>query len=136
MNSPAGERSRTRADSGLVKRPVLIVEDERSIALVVAEVVTDAGHLPMVARHGREAITLAWDHWPALLITDLMLPHLDGAALIAALRAEATAERIMPPVILMTAGGQRYARAAGADAILLKPFDLAELETLLRRFLA
>jgi DNA-binding response OmpR family regulator len=134
MSTPFGERAHDPADPERARRPVLIVEDERSIALVVAEVVADAGHVPIVARHGREALILARDHWPDLLITDLMLPHLDGGGLIAALRAEA-AERTMPPIILMTAVGRRHARAAGADAILHKPFDLSELEALLRRFL-
>jgi DNA-binding response OmpR family regulator len=118
----------------MTKRPVLIVEDERSIAVVVAEVVADAGHSPTVARHGRDALDLARKQWPALVITDLMLPHLDGAGLIAALRAEATG-RAMPPVILMTAAGMHYARTAGADAILHKPFDLSELDALLHTFL-
>lgn len=135
MNNLSNEQIGKRAEAEPAKRPVLIVEDERSIALVVSEVVAEAGHLPIVARHGREGLSLARDHWPVLLITDLMLPHLDGTALIAALRAEATAERIMPPVILMTAVGHRYAGAAGADVVLHKPFDLAELEALLHRFL-
>lgn len=63
-----------------------------------------------------------------------MLPYLDGAGLIAELRA-AAAGRPMPPVILMTAAGMHYARTAGADAILHKPFDLTELDALLQQFL-
>ncbi|MGH2346730.1 MAG: response regulator transcription factor, partial [Chloroflexota bacterium] len=78
-------------------RPVLIVEDEHPIALVVAEVVADAGHLAYIAHHGLDALELAREHWPALVITDLMLPHLDGEGLIAALRAEAGPDRRMPP---------------------------------------
>ncbi|HVA89663.1 MAG TPA: response regulator [Chloroflexota bacterium] len=135
MNSAGDTRSRDPAEDGMPPRLVLIVEDERSIASVVAEVVADAGHLPSVARHGRDALKLALEQWPALVITDLMVPHLDGAGLIAALRAEVTEERGMPPVILMTAAGMHYASAAGADAILHKPFDLSELEALLSRFL-
>jgi CheY-like chemotaxis protein len=73
---------------------------------------------------------------PALLITDLMMPHLSGAELIAALRSDAVASGRNPvPVILMTAAGPAQARAAGADAVLRKPFELRELDALLRRFL-
>ena len=63
---------------------------------------------------------------PALLITDLMMPHLDGSELIAA---------PVPPTILMTAADMARAREAGADAVLRKPFHLADLAALLRRFL-
>jgi len=115
---------------------VLIAEDERSIASLVAEVVAQAGYTPLVATNGRQALALAREQWPALVITDLMMPYLDGAALTTALRAEAaTRGDAAPPIVLMTAAGPQYARAAGADAVLRKPFNLAELEALLLRFL-
>ena len=90
----------------------------------------------MVALHGRQALELARTRKPALLITDLMIPHLDGAAVIAAVRASAAvAGEPAPPIILITATNMVRARAAGADVILRKPFYLADLEALLRRFL-
>lgn len=115
---------------------VLIVEDEEPLAEAVTFAVQHAGYRPLVALHGRAALDLARARRPALLITDLMLPYLDGAAVIAALRAEAAAAGEMPPpIILMTASSLAQARAAGADVILRKPFHLADLEALLRRFL-
>ena len=105
---------------------VLIAEDEEPVAETVAYVVEDAGYTPLVATHGQQA----------LLVTDLMLPYLSGADLIAALRAEAaTCGQIPPPTILITAASLSQARAAGADVVLRKPFHLAELEALLHRFL-
>jgi CheY-like chemotaxis protein len=115
---------------------VLIVEDERSVAAIVAEVVADLGYTPLVAGQGRRALELASERWPALVITDLMMPRMGGAALIAALRAEAEASgRSTPPILLLTAAGLYYARAAGADAILSKPFDLTDLEAAILRLL-
>ena len=115
---------------------VLIAEDEEPIAEVVATVVEDAGYTPRLAAHGREALELARAEQPALLITDLMMPYLNGAELIAALRSDAAAGGQAPlPVILMTAAGPAQARAAGADAVLRKPFELLELDALIRRFL-
>jgi len=115
---------------------VLIAEDERSIAALVAEIVAEAGYLPLVATHGCQALDLARERWPALVITDLMMPHLDGAGLIAALRTEAAARgSAAPPIVLMTAASLRFARAAEADVILRKPFNIVELEALLRLFL-
>ena len=67
---------------------VLIAEDERAIADVVAAVVTEAGFAPVVAAHGRRALELAREHWPALLITDLVMPHLNGVDLTRRIREE------------------------------------------------
>ena len=115
---------------------VLIAEDERPIAAILRAVVADAGYEPAVATHGRQALELARERWPALVITDLMMPYLGGDELIAALRTEAEARgRAAPPVILMTAAGLHRAHLAGADAVLRKPFDLDDLETVLRRLL-
>lgn len=78
-------------------------------------------------------------------------PHLDGAELIAALHATAAASgrsvpppvlitaaasgRSVPPTVLITAANLTFVRAAGADAILRKPFDLRDLRALIHRFL-
>ena len=111
---------------------ILIAEDEPPIAALVAEVVRDVGATPLLASDGRQALALAQAQRPALLVTDLMMPHLSGAELIAALQAEGPRPI---PAILMTAAGVLAARGAGADAVLPKPFDLDALEALLRRFL-
>lgn len=115
---------------------VLVVEDEEPIAEALALLVLDAGYTPLIASHGRQALELARKRLPALVITDLMMPYLDGAGLITALRADAAnAERQAPPIILMTAAGLQRVREVGADAVLSKPFDLDEVEALLARFL-
>jgi DNA-binding response OmpR family regulator len=116
---------------------VLIAEDEEPLAETVAFAVREAGYTPLVALHGRQALELARDRRPALLILDLMLPYVDGAAIVAALRTDAQrAGTAMPPIILMTGASPVQTRAAGSDVILRKPFHLADLERLLRRFLA
>jgi DNA-binding response OmpR family regulator len=115
---------------------VLIVDDEAQIADTLAFIVEDAGYTALVASHGAAALELARQRPPALVITDLMMPHLNGARLIAELRADAGVGGQAPPaIVLMTAAGTRQARESGADAILLKPFDLLEVEALLLRFL-
>ena len=115
---------------------VLIAEDEEPIAETIAYVVEEAGYTPRVAYHGQQALEMARAEWPALLITDLMMPHLNGAGLIAALRADAARSgAAVPPIILLTAASLTQARAAGADVVMRKPFALAELEDLLHRLL-
>jgi DNA-binding response OmpR family regulator len=113
---------------------VLIAEDEEPIAEALAYVVQDAGYRAVVAVDGKAALELAHAHRPDLIITDLMMPLMGGEEFIRALRE--TWQGTPPPVVLMTAAGPRYAEAAGSDALLLKPFELKEVEELLCRFLA
>ncbi|HWE62995.1 MAG TPA: response regulator [Chloroflexota bacterium] len=110
----------------------MIAEDDQPIATVIAALVEDMGHTPLVARNGGQALAMAREQQPALLITDLMMPVLDGAGLIAALRAE-HADGV--PVILLTAAPRAQAQAAGADVVLPKPFDLIALEELISEIL-
>ena len=69
-------------------------------------------------------------------MTDLMMPYITGAELIVALRSDAQASGTSgPPIILITAASYQYARDLGADAVVQKPFDLEEIESLLHRYL-
>lgn len=126
-----------------VKRPppdsrvVLIAEDEEPIAEALIFVVEDAGYIPLVATNGKEALELARNRRPALVITDLMMPYLDGTQLIRAIHDDAQRNgHTAPPIILMTAAGMRRAQDSGADAVLRKPFNIDELEILIRQMLA
>ncbi len=118
------------------RRVVLIVDDEAPLAEALAMVVEDAGYEALVASQGQQGLALARQYRPALVITDMMMPHLDGAGLIAALQDDAARDsHAAPPVILLTAGGIRLAEQAGATLVLRKPFDIGEIERLLHRFL-
>jgi two-component system, sensor histidine kinase and response regulator len=143
-NGPQDDPNAPRADqaqaggAGSSQDPalVLIVEDEEPIADAIAYLVEDHGYIPLRASNGREALELARARRPRLIITDLMMPVMDGAQLIAALRDEAASDGASAtPVILTTAGGFHRAEEAGADAILRKPFDITDVEDLLDRFL-
>jgi DNA-binding response OmpR family regulator len=111
---------------------VLIAENDDLVADLLASVVELSGAVPLVAANGRQALELARTRRPALLITGSIMPELDGAGLIAALRAEIGAAL---PTILVTASPSYEAQAVGADAVLRKPFHIASLEAQLARFL-
>lgn len=116
---------------------VLIVEDEQPIAEALSFMVQDAGYATVIASHGQQGLEIARARQPVLIFTDLMMPRMDGTALIAALHADAANDGAKPvPIILMTAAGFEHAQKAGADAILPKPFDISEVERLLHRFLS
>jgi CheY-like chemotaxis protein len=115
---------------------ILVVEDERPIADVLAGLLADLGYTPMVANHGRHALELARERPPSLVLTDLMMPYLGGAGLAAELRADAAANgRQAPPIILITAAGAAAAATVGADAVLRKPFELDDVEAWVKRLL-
>jgi CheY-like chemotaxis protein len=115
---------------------VLIAEDEEPIALALADLIEEIGYQTLIAQNGRRALELAWEYHPALIITDLMMPYLTEREVIAALRAqEDRSGQYAPPIILMSAAGRAHTYNTGADAVLLKPFDLDEVEGLLYRFL-
>lgn len=139
QHSPGGELNtapeKVPAHASTVPQ-VLIAEDEEPIAAALVLIVEDAGYTPLVAVHGREALEMQQARRPALVITDLMMPYLDGTELIAAIRADAEQHAYKrPPIVLMTAAGLRRAQEAGADALLRKPFNIEDVEAVLRRFL-
>ncbi len=134
--SRAVGESPTMQQSG---RPtVLVVDDEPTIAEIVARYLERAGYRAHVAFDGPEAIEKAAQERPDLVVLDLMLPHMDGLEVMRRLR-ESEHDRIA--VILLTAKGDESDRIIGlrlgADDYVVKPFSPAELtarvEAVLRR---
>jgi two-component system, OmpR family, response regulator ResD len=118
---------------------VLVVDDEPTIAEVVARYLERAGYRTRVAADGVEAIAAATDQRPDLVVLDLMLPGLDGLEVMRRLREQ---DRDRIAVILLTAKGEESDRVVGlrlgADDYVVKPFSPAELvarvDAVLRRF--
>lgn len=132
-SSPASSSSST---GGPEPPLVLIADDEEPIAEALSWIVEDLGYATVTASNGREALELARSRRPALLITDWMMPFLDGPGLIRALRQQAAQDGQTPiPMILLSAASKRKPAGTEADAFLTKPFNLEDLEALLHRFL-
>ena len=126
-----------REEEDQSQRLVLIVEDEDPIALALAFIVEDSGYIARIAGHGKQALEIMQTDHPALIITDLMMPQMNGADLIAAIQADARRSgQTAPPIVLMSAAGKQFMAQAQADAMLPKPFDLSDVEAILTRFLA
>jgi AmiR/NasT family two-component response regulator len=109
------------------RRRVLIAEDEALIRLDLAEMLAEAGYdVVAQAGDGEEAVELAREHQPDLVIMDVKMPRLDGIAAASIVAAERIA-----PVVMLTAFSQRElverARDAGAMAYLVKPFTITDL---------
>jgi CheY-like chemotaxis protein len=117
---------------------VLVAEDDPHALSGYLEFLTRSGFVASGSRSGTDAYELAMETVPDILVTDIMMPGLDGFALAAALRAKPRTRHV--PIVGMTghwtAAMQNDAQRAGFAAMLLKPclpaHLLAEVERVLR----
>ncbi|MFD0481174.1 ANTAR domain-containing response regulator [Kineococcus sp. GCM10028916] len=116
----------TPAPSATTRR-VVVAEDEAIIRLDIVEMLTEAGYdVVGQAGDGEQAVALAEEHKPDLVVMDIKMPILDGIS-----AAERIAKARIAPVVLLTAFSQaelvERARDAGAMAYVVKPFTSADL---------
>lgn len=114
-------------DAAPPPRRVLIAEDEALIRMDLAEMLREEGYdIVGEAGDGQEAVELAEQHKPDLVIMDVKMPRRDGIDA----AAEIASKRIAP-IVVLTAFSQRdlveRARDAGAMAYLVKPFTASDL---------
>jgi DNA-binding response OmpR family regulator len=118
---------------------VLVVEDEPTIADVVARYLRRAGYETDVVGDGAAALAVVGSRRPDLIVLDVMLPGVNGLEVMRRLRADEGTSRVA--ILLLTARGEEADRVAGlqlgADDYVVKPFSPAELiarvEAVLRR---
>lgn len=116
-------------------RTILIVDDEWAIADWLEVLLSEHGFNVLTAANGQEALDLLVRETPHLVLTDFMMPFLDGAGLIAAMRDNPKLKDI--PVIVMTSmlEDALRERARGYRAYLRKPFREADLMRAIRSIL-
>jgi DNA-binding NtrC family response regulator len=108
---------------------ILVVDDEEDMLETIAYNLERAGHEVIRASSGAAALERLAEHTPDLIISDVMMPGMDGLAFCAAVRNRSASA--LTPFLFVTAKGQpgdKYAGLrAGADDYVTKPFDLADL---------
>jgi DNA-binding response OmpR family regulator len=114
---------------------ILAVDDDPSIAALIAEVLTDEGYTVRLAYDASGALAAIAAQVPNLVLADLLLPRMSGLELLRMVRAQGHADL---PIILMTAATDRAAdlTTPGAAAWLAKPFDIDELLACVERFVS
>lgn len=116
---------------------VLIADDEHHIRLVVAQRLREAGFKVVEARDGEEALDLALNNPPDLVITDFQMPLLSGVELCMALRARKATAHI--PAIMLTARGHAVKpdnlSQTNIKEVVSKPFSARELLVRVQRVL-
>ncbi len=115
---------------------ILVAEDERINQLYMSHLLTGAGHEPVIAGDGREAIDKLAAQPCDIVIMDLQMPGIDGVEATRRIRAGEAGEDLADiPIIALTAyasnDDQRKQAAVGIDRSLTKPVNEQELFTLL-----
>ena len=117
------------------KRPanctVMVVDDEPDIRHLLRITLELAGYGVVEAAHGEAALEQVRRSPPQIVLTDQMMPRMNGRELIERLRAEETTKAI--PIVMLSGTRAAQAGADAADAVLGKPFDPSELIVLVDR---
>jgi DNA-binding response OmpR family regulator len=116
--------------------PILIVEDDKKTASLVAVYLEREGYDTVIAHDGRQALELAQRHHPIFVILDLMLPLIDGWEVCRQLRQSSDV-----PILILSAREEEIDRVSGltlgADDYVVKPFSprelVARVKAILRR---
>lgn len=115
-------------------RTILVVEDEENLLFTLAHNLKREGYRVLTAARGDDALRIARDDTPDLVVLDIMLPGVDGLQVCRLLRKE-----LDVPIILLTALGGERDRVAGldigADDYVAKPFGMRELSARIRALL-
>jgi len=119
-------------------KKVLIVDDDGKNLKLLRMLVENAGYETIEAENGEEAVRLAREHIPALILMDNRMPVMDGITAIKIIKAEPTTARI--PIIATTASAmegdrERIIREAGCDDYVTKPIDGKAFMNVVKKYL-
>ena len=117
---------------------VLVIEDEAPIRANLLRFLVLEGYRVLEAENGRVGLEMARTGMPDLILCDVMMPEMDGFAVLDAIMADPNIRHI--PFIFLTASAEKEALVAGLELgardYVTKPFQISELAALLRRHLA
>jgi DNA-binding response OmpR family regulator len=138
-NDPQRPLQAATVTSGRKARTVLVVDDERDLAELISFNLQRNGYDVICAFSGTEALAMAKERLPDLIVLDIMLPGIDGTEVTRQLKADTRTANI--PIVMLTAKSEEtdvvVGLKLGADDYVTKPFSmkilLARLESLARR---
>jgi len=127
--------AQSRPDSGI---RVLYVEDSSDLRSYVSQMLRSFGHTVTTANDGVAGWQQTQEHLPDIVVSDVMMPGIDGFELLQLIKKTGATQRI--PVILITAKSEVESRIEGleigADDYIAKPVDLRELDARIRNIIA
>ncbi|MGG6296464.1 response regulator transcription factor [Leptolyngbya sp. AN02str] len=116
---------------------ILVVDDDLGTRLSIGDYLELSGYIALMAENGQAALSMVDEHKPHLVITDVMMPQMDGFDLVRQIRRQP--EFRLLPVIFLSARTNTEERIRGyqlgGDVYLPKPFELSELGAVVRNLL-
>jgi DNA-binding response OmpR family regulator len=108
---------------------LLLIEDDALLRVTTLDLLQIEDFEVLVAENGAEGLKLACQYQPDLIISDIVMPEMNGYEVLSALRQEPLTAHI--PFVFITAKAEKadiiYGREAGADDYLVKPFTSSDL---------
>ncbi len=125
----SGERRLVHRDGIPRGMHILVVDDSATIRAVLGKMLTQDGHTVVKAAGGEEAVALARENQPDLIFLDIVMPGMNGFAVLRALRHDPLTQAI--PIVMISgnlqATEQFYVQRFGADDFMKKPFGRGEV---------
>lgn len=119
------------------KQHILLVDDSRAIRSLVSGGLIDSGFRVSMAANGTDALNIALDNKPDLILSDLNMPVMNGVQFCQIVKAEEKLKDI--PFIVMSSNGDRgtmrWLMQLGANGYLVKPFSAVQITMLIEKFL-
>lgn len=116
---------------------ILVVDDDLGTRLSIGDYLELSGYEVVTANDGKEGLIMVNEHHPDLIVTDIIMPEMNGYELVRQVRQQANFRLL--PVILLTARTQTQERIlgyqSGCDLYLPKPFELEELAAAINNLL-
>jgi two-component system cell cycle response regulator DivK len=127
MNAAAANEA--VATAAVMNRRILVVEDHEDNRRILRDLLSSRGYDLVEAGDGEQALVMAEDRRPALILMDVQIPLLDGYEVTRRLKANPELSAI--PIIVVTSyalsGDESKARAAGCNAYVSKPYSARKL---------
>ena len=116
-----------------IQGPILLIDDDPSLLKALSRLLVLDGHEVLTASDGTEGLRLAAASHPGLIVLDVMMPHMDGWAVLKALKGDPALAPI-PVVMLTILDEAQKGLALGAVDYLFKPIDRAQLANAMKKF--
>ncbi len=115
---------------------ILVVDDDEAIVEVLETILDEEGYTVSHSYRGTEAVQIAKQHKPHLILLDLMLPDLHGTAVAQELRNQQAVRRI--PILVISAAGDAkdIAKTMDVQGCIEKPFQLDNLLSMVAQFIS
>ena len=112
---------------------MLVVDDEAEMLELISILLEGADLTLLSARDGREALSIIREERPDLVLTDVMMPRLDGCELCKLIKSDPSTRGTT--VVLMSAANRLESCGCEADEVIAKPFDTREITRTVSRLL-